>query len=105
MRPELSDWYQLYVIVTVSHAAIICTHYIADLTQPVDVYSDWIDACDAVAKDQATTTTSMPAPSFRQRHASASAQGGLAPGEKYTDEDAGFIDDEGADAEVAYDDD
>ena len=28
---------------------------IADLSAPVDVYSDWIDACDAVAKDAVTT--------------------------------------------------
>ena len=26
-----------------------------DLSAPVDVYSDWIDACDAVAKDAAAT--------------------------------------------------
>lgn len=77
------------------------TNPLSDLTQPVDVYSDWIDACDSVAKDQATTTT-IPAPSFRQRHASSSARAGLAPGEKYTEEDAGFIDDEDDDAEAVY---
>lgn len=27
-----------------------CAFY-ADLCQPVDVYSDWVDACDAVAKE------------------------------------------------------
>ena len=25
-----------------------------DLSAPVDVYSDWVDACDAVANDAAT---------------------------------------------------
>ena len=73
-----------------------------DLTQAVDVYADWIDACDAVAKrDEATTTA--PPPSQRQRQASHNAsRTGLTPGEKYTDEDAGFIDDDGVDAEAEY---
>lgn len=29
------------------------TCYILDLSAAVDVYSDWVDACDAVAKDTA----------------------------------------------------
>jgi transcription elongation factor Elf1 len=74
-----------------------------DLTQAVDVYADWIDACDAVAKSNEATTTAS-APSQRQRQASynASSRAGLAPGEKYTEEDAGFIDDDEVDAEADY---
>ncbi|KAK3717228.1 hypothetical protein LTR37_005937 [Vermiconidia calcicola] len=72
------------------------------LTQPVDVYSDWIDACDAVAADQATVATPRAPPSSRPRQPNASARTGLAPGEKYTAEDDGFIDDDDADAEAEY---
>lgn len=28
--------------------------YLLDLSAAVDVYSDWVDACDAVAKDTAS---------------------------------------------------
>jgi hypothetical protein len=67
------------------------------------VYADWIDACDAVAKSNEATATAPP-PSQRQRQASynASSRVGLAPGEKYTEEDAGFIDDDEVDAEAEY---
>ncbi|PIA92406.1 Transcription elongation factor 1 [Cercospora beticola] len=70
------------------------------LSSPVDVYSDWIDACEAVAKN--TADTALPASSMHQPHITASSRAGLAPGEKYTDEDAGFIDDDDADAEADY---
>ncbi len=76
-----------------------------DLTQPVDVYADWIDACDAVAKDEAAPSTLAAPPSARQRQATASARIGLTPGERVTEEDRGFIDDEDEDAEAAYVDD
>jgi transcription elongation factor Elf1 len=71
-----------------------------DLSSAVDVYSDWIDACDSVAKE----TTSGPAapPSYRQPQPAASSRAGLAHGEKYNDEDAGFIDDDGMDEEADY---
>jgi transcription elongation factor Elf1 len=71
------------------------------LSQPVDVYADWIDACEDVAKEQAGSSAAAP-PSIRQRRASASARGGLAPGEKITDEDTGFIDDDDEDVEAEY---
>ncbi|KAK3716854.1 hypothetical protein LTR37_006204 [Vermiconidia calcicola] len=79
----------------------IDTDVMQDLTQPVDVYSDWIDACDAVAADQATVATPR-APPSRPRQPNTSARAGLAPGEKYTAEDDGFIDDDDADAEAEY---
>lgn len=71
-----------------------------DLTQPVDVYSDWIDACDAVAKDQASADVAPPL--ARPRQMNSGAREGLAPGEKYTAEDDGFIDDDDDDAEAEY---
>ena len=76
----------------------------ADLTQPVDVYSDWIDACDAVAKDQAVATPAMP-PAIRQQAANASRNAGLATGDKYTAEDDGFLVDDEEDAEADFADD
>jgi len=83
---------------TLNHVASI--HWpLTDLSSAVDVYSDWIDACETVAKE--TAGPPAPASSFREPQTSA-PRAGLAPGEKYTDEDAGFIDDEDADAEADY---
>ncbi|KXS99380.1 hypothetical protein AC578_8994 [Pseudocercospora eumusae] len=73
------------------------------LSQPVDVYSDWIDACDTVAKETASGTA-QPA-TYRPTAAAAASRAGLAPGETYTDEDKGFIDDEGVEDEADYADD
>ena len=67
----------------------------------MDVYYDWIDACDAVAKDEASTTVIAP-PAARQRPMNPSSREGLAPGEKYTAEDDGFIDDDDDDAEAEF---
>ncbi|KAK5167559.1 AAA ATPase Elf1 [Saxophila tyrrhenica] len=72
------------------------------LTQPVDVYSDWIDACDAVAKDQTPAARPAMPPAARQRVANTSARAGLAPGEKYTEEDEGFIVDDERDDEAEF---
>ncbi|KAF4548002.1 Transcription elongation factor 1-like protein [Elsinoe fawcettii] len=67
------------------------------LSAPIDVYSDWIDACDAVAKE-AASGTSRPAPA---RQGPAQAQR-AAPGEKRTAEDDGFIEDDEGDVEAEY---
>ncbi|KAK5107324.1 hypothetical protein LTR62_001379 [Meristemomyces frigidus] len=74
------------------------------LMQPVDVYFEWVDACEEVAKNEASSTTGAePAPSTRREFTSAGSRAGLAPGEKVTEEDRGFIDDEGAeDAEADF---
>ncbi|KAK4569772.1 hypothetical protein LTR86_002741 [Recurvomyces mirabilis] len=73
------------------------------LMAPVDVYYEWIDACEAIAKDEATVTPAAPAFAARRSMPSSGARDGLAPGEKLTDEDAQFIDDEGAeDAEADF---
>lgn len=67
------------------------------LSAPVDVYFDWIDACDEVAKDQASTTVSRGLPAFARPVAS------QPQGEKYSEED-GFVVNDEPDAEAAYDD-
>lgn len=38
----------------------------SDLSAPVDVYSEWIDACDAVAKDAAGATRMTGAPPMQK---------------------------------------
>lgn len=69
--------------------------------QPVDIYYEWIDACENVAKEQAAATSSAgPLPAHRQTQSINRSRVGLAPGEKYTDEDAGFIDDADADMDA-----
>ncbi|KXL46348.1 hypothetical protein M433DRAFT_58037 [Acidomyces richmondensis BFW] len=71
------------------------------LMQPVDIYYEWIDACENVAKEQAAATSSAgPLPAHRQTQSINRSRVGLAPGEKYTDEDAGFIDDADADMDA-----
>ncbi|KAF2795287.1 Elf1-domain-containing protein [Melanomma pulvis-pyrius CBS 109.77] len=66
------------------------------LSAPVDVYADWIDACDAVAKEAAGTATERPAHrgGAPSRPATAAAGGG---GDD-------FIVDDDLDAEGDYDD-
>lgn len=80
-----------------------------DLSLPVDVYFDWIDACDAIAKQEAastSTTARMPTAGQQRILAGASQRSGVASaaaGEKYTDENEdGFIDDDDVDAEADY---
>jgi transcription elongation factor Elf1 len=70
--------------------------------QPVDVYYEWIDACEEVAKEQAANNPPPPAAHRPAQPAGNRSRAGLAPGEKYTDEDAGFIDDDDVDAEAEY---
>ena len=56
-----------------------------DLSAAVDVYSDWVDACDAVAKDTANQYDETVGSQVM-----ASKQGALAdsgPGEVYDEED------------------
>jgi transcription elongation factor Elf1 len=65
----------------------------ADLSAAVDVYSDWIDACDAVAKDAAGHDGGLP--SHTTQHDSG-RRGSLA-------DDDGIIDDE-EDGEADYGD-
>ena len=71
-----------------------------DLSAPIDVYSEWVDACDAVAK-QAGDSTSQPRRDTYSGTASQSrsqAQGAAAN----TAADDGFIDDDELDAEADY---
>ncbi|KAL5433678.1 hypothetical protein PMIN07_012414 [Paraphaeosphaeria minitans] len=63
-----------------------------DLSAPVDVYSDWVDACDAVAKEAAAANTSISRPVNR---------GGRSRVEEETED---FVVQDDADAEGEYDD-
>jgi transcription elongation factor Elf1 len=38
---------------------------LVDLSAPVDVYADWVDACDAVAKEAAAANTASQRPANR----------------------------------------
>lgn len=62
-----------------------------DLSAPVDVYADWIDACDAVAKEAAAG---------RATERSTNRTGALP---KPVDDDDGFIENDDLDAEGDYD--
>ena len=62
-----------------------------DLSAPVDVYADWIDACDAVAKEAAAG---------RVTERSTNRTGALP---KPADDDDGFIEHDDVDAEGDYD--
>lgn len=75
---------------------------VAVLTAPVDVYFAWVDACDAVAQETANAAPAASQPSYRQSQTSAYTRPAVAPGDKPTAEDDGFIDDDDADAEVDY---
>ncbi|KAK6439163.1 Transcription elongation factor 1 [Oleoguttula sp. CCFEE 5521] len=75
------------------------------LRHPVDVYFDWIDACEAVAQAGTATGTATSRPSQGRGLTQSRARGGLAPGEKVTEEDDGFIDDEGAEVDDFGDED
>ncbi|EMC97420.1 hypothetical protein BAUCODRAFT_33135, partial [Baudoinia panamericana UAMH 10762] len=74
------------------------------LMAPVDVYYEWIDACEEVAKDTAAADNpAMPPSSMPRAQRAAGVRNGAAPGEKMTEEDARFIDDtDDVDAEAEY---
>lgn len=62
------------------------------LSQPVDVYADWIDACDAVAKEAAAGKAATARSSNRM--------GGMPSA--VVEEDDGFIEQDDLDAEGEY---
>ena len=66
----------------------------SDLSAAVDVYSDWIDACDAVAKDAATGPGAHPSDLGPGGAADNYSDGGLD-----NDDDLGIMDDEIGEAE------
>jgi transcription elongation factor Elf1 len=77
-----------------------------DLSAPVDVYSDWIDACDAVAKETGSSSNAPPTSSVRMMPQSQPSAHGEGPGgEDEYEKDDGFIDDEDADPEADFADD
>ncbi|TKA73473.1 hypothetical protein B0A55_05948 [Friedmanniomyces simplex] len=76
------------------------------LMQAVDVYYEWIDACEDVNGPGAAASganVGRPSASQPRQNAPVASRVGLAPGEKYTEEDRGFIDDaDDVDAEAEY---
>jgi len=75
--------------------------------QPVDVYYEWIDACEDVNENGGSGGAGGDAPEALRptRIPAAGARAGLAPGEKVTDEDRAFLDDaDDMDAAAEYDD-
>jgi hypothetical protein len=88
---------------------LTCDHL--DLSAPVDVYYDWVDAADQVAKEQANGTlgeTERVAPSALARQkatGAAGASGGSAYVEKGRQNDFVVDDEEDGEGEFADDDD
>ncbi|KAF2766752.1 hypothetical protein EJ03DRAFT_167837 [Teratosphaeria nubilosa] len=86
-----------------------CKSSMGNLMAPVDVYYEWIDACEEVAKEHAANNPE-PAPYQpsrpKARAAGAATAGGagagVAGGDRYRDDGDGFIDDDDADAEAEY---
>lgn len=76
-----------------------------DLSAAVDVYADWIDACEGVA-NQAAGDAVTKAPSSTYRDLGAPSRGIAAPAAGAASEGnlEGFIDDDDANMEADYDD-
>ncbi|KAI5209032.1 hypothetical protein E4T39_00996 [Aureobasidium subglaciale] len=68
------------------------------LSAPIDVYSDWVDACDAVAKQAAQSTSQ----SRRDTYSGTASQSHLQGSRNAAPADDGFIDDDELDAEADY---
>ena len=86
MCAAFSDRYQLYVLILRKSTGLTWS---LDLSGAVDVYSDWIDACDSVAKETAG-------------HASAHAVSRARRDSLDEDLDDDFIEMDDADAEGVY---
>ncbi|KAK4989287.1 hypothetical protein LTR66_007103 [Elasticomyces elasticus] len=71
------------------------------LSHAVDVYSDWIDACDAVAKEAADGVGKAAAAPYRDIDPSSRPTAPVGSGDFYNKDD-GFIDDDDIDAEADY---
>lgn len=69
----------------------------ADLSMPVDVYSDWVDACDAVAKEDGEERAAELAPSR------APTAGRPKQSRATEEEDDDIIDDDEDDGLIDYD--
>lgn len=69
------------------------------LSAPIDVYSDWVDACDAVAQDAALSTSKSSGAAYGGRDASSRSKNGRGAGASAGDD---FIEDDDVDAEADY---
>lgn len=92
LRPDLPDPRQLCGI---PHRELPLTP--PDLSAPVDVYYDWVDACDAVAKDAAPDKELVPARLLRGAHGDDDIAETTERDDKYDDDDGFVVDDEGED--------
>ena len=72
-----------------------------DLSQAIDVYSEWIDACEDV-KDSSTTAAYAPPSSFRPSTQLPASAARASQNEKYADDGDGFVEDDEPDAEADY---
>jgi len=75
--------------------------WFADLSAAVDVYSDWVDACDAVAKEDVEDRSGEFAPS--RAPASGRQNGGRARDEEDDEDDIIDDDEDGGEGIVADD--
>jgi len=73
-----------------------------DLSAAVDVYAEWIDACDAVAKDAADATGKTAATSYREIDVSSRGVNANGPAARQGADD--FLDDDDAEGEADYGD-
>jgi transcription elongation factor Elf1 len=79
--------------------------WVIDLSAPVDVYSDWVDACDEVAKQAAEGASGGAVQSY---HTSAGAGSGATKqvegreGRTGEEEELGIVDDEDEMGEGGY---
>ena len=53
LESTVSQFSTFYPASSLTHWSWLITYSFPDLSAAVDVYSDWIDACDAVAKEAA----------------------------------------------------
>ena len=77
-----------------------------DLSAPVDVFYEWLDACNQVAKEAATSTTRSSHNNIRQpTDARNRLEAGEEQGEEgYADDGDGFVENDEVDGEAAYGD-
>lgn len=95
-RSQLYDYSQRHASHGVASADILL-----DLSAAVDVYSDWVDACDSVAKQSADVTGRNATNSYRDVDLASRGEATAARGDEYDDDD-GFVENDEVDPEAEY---
>jgi transcription elongation factor Elf1 len=72
-----------------------------DLSAPVDVYYDWVDACDKIAKEGAEATTGVSPPRLSNNRVGATSSRAAA-GASASGEMDDFLEDDEMDAEADF---